>query len=244
MSRRIIIIGASSGIGLKSALYFADKGWKVGIAARRASQLIAVKNQYPQNVEMEVIDIAADDASSKIKRLIDRLGGVDIYFHAAGTGWSNPTLDLDKEMTTIATNVRGFVTSMVTAYRYFVDNNLKGRIVAITSVAGTKGIGISASYSATKLFESTYIESLDQLARIDKADVSFTDIRPGFIRTDLLDSSRNYPMLMKLDYAVKRIVKAVVSGGQVVYIDCRWGLLVFLWKLIPPCLWRRLPIKL
>ncbi|MDE6352724.1 MAG: SDR family NAD(P)-dependent oxidoreductase, partial [Muribaculaceae bacterium] len=56
MSRRIVIIGASSGIGLKSALYFADKGWKVGIAARRASQLIAVKNQYPQNVEMEVID--------------------------------------------------------------------------------------------------------------------------------------------------------------------------------------------
>ncbi|MDE6353035.1 MAG: SDR family NAD(P)-dependent oxidoreductase, partial [Muribaculaceae bacterium] len=145
---------------------------------------------------------------------------------------------------TVATNVRGFVTSMVTAYRYFADNKLKGRIVAVTSVAGTKGIGISASYSATKRFESTYIESLAQLARIDKADVSFTDIRPGFIRTDLLDPSRNYPMLMKLDYAVKRIVKAVVSGGPVVYIDGRWGALVFLWKLIPPFFWRRLHVKL
>lgn len=244
MSRRIVIIGASSGIGLKVALHFAAQGWKVGIAARRESQLIAVKNQYPTNVEYEVIDITADDASSKILRLIDRLGGVDIHFHAAGTGWSNPGLQLDKEMRTVETNVRGFVTSVVTAYRYFADNRLKGRIVAVTSVAGTKGIGISASYSATKRFDSTYLEALGQLAHIDKADISFTDIRPGFIRTDLLDSTRNYPMLMNLDYAVSRIVKAVVSGGRVVYIDRRWGLLTFFWKLIPPCLWRRLPVKL
>lgn len=244
MSQRIVIIGASSGIGLKAALHFAAQGWKVGIAARRESQLIAVKNQYPMNVEYEVIDIADDNASSKILRLIDRLGGVDIYFHAAGTGWSNPTLQLDKEMKTVATNVRGFVTSIVTAYRYFTDNHLKGRIVAITSVAGTKGIGISASYSATKRFDSTYIEALGQLARIDKANISFTDIRPGFIRTDLLDPNRNYPMIMTLDYASKRIFKAIVSGGPVVYIDWRWSILTFFWKLIPPCLWRRLPVKL
>lgn len=244
MSRRIVIIGASSGIGLKAALHFASQGWKVGIAARREGQLIAVKNQYPSNVEYETIDIAADDASAKIRNLIDRLGGVNIYFHAAGTGWSNPTLQLDKEMTTVETNVRGFVTSVVTAYRYFADNNLKGRIVAVTSVAGTKGIGISASYSATKRFDSTYLEALGQLARIDKANISFTDIRPGFIRTDLLDPNRNYPMLMTLDYAAARIVKAIVSAPPVVYIDWRWGILTFLWKLIPPCLWRRLPVKL
>ena len=244
MSRRIVIIGASSGIGLKAALHFAAEGWKVGIAARREGQLIAVKNQYPQNVEYEVIDITANDASAKILKLIDRLGGVDIYFHAAGTGWSNPTLRLDKEMTTIATNACGFVTSVVTAYRHFADNKLKGRIVAVTSVAGTKGIGISASYSATKRFDSTYLEALGQLAHIDKADISFTDIRPGFIRTDLLDPDRSYPMLMTLDYASKRIFKAIVSGGPVVYVDWRWGLLTFFWKLIPPCLWRRLPVKL
>ena len=193
---------------------------------------------------MEVIDIAADDASSKIKRLIDRLGGVDIYFHAAGTGWSNPTLDLDKEMTTVATNVRGFVTSMVTAYRYFVDNNLKGRIVAITSVAGTKGIGSMAAYSASKAAASAYMVALEQLAYSEGVDVTFTDIRPGWIRTPLLRDDTVYPMEMSLPYVVPLIIRAIVRHPRVAVIDCRWRLVVALWSLLPDCVWTHIDIPL
>lgn len=242
--KRIVIIGASSGIGLESALIFAHKGWKVGVAARHAGNLRALKNQYPRNIEYSTIDITADDAPVKLLELVDSLGGMDVLFHTAGIGWSNPQLDLDKDLATVKTNAEGFVRIIDTAYRYFADKKIRGQIAAITSVAGTKGIGVSAAYSATKRFQNTYLESLEQLAAIDGVDIRFTDIRPGFVRTALLAPERKYPMLMQVDYAAKRIVRAIIDRKHIAYIDGRWGVLVFLWRLIPHFLWRRLKISL
>ncbi|MDE6402428.1 MAG: oxidoreductase, partial [Muribaculaceae bacterium] len=68
----------------------------------------------------------------------------------------------------------------------------------------------------------------------------FTDIRPGFIATDLLDSTTRYPMIMQPEYAIKLIVKAIERGRRVAYIDRRWGLLVRLWRLLPSWLWVRI----
>lgn len=242
--KRIVIIGASSGIGLESALIFARKGWKVGVAARHVGNLRALKNQYPNNIEYSAIDVTGEDAPEKLLGLVDSLGGMDVLFHAAGIGWSNPELDIERDLATVKTNAEGFVRIVDTAYRYFADNGKGGQIAAITSVAGTMGIGISAAYSATKRFQNTYLESLEQLAAIDGLNIRFTDIRPGFVRTALLASERKYPMLMEVDYAAKRIVDAIIDRKHIAYIDCRWGVLVFLWRLIPRFLWRRLKISL
>ena len=73
--------------------------------------------------------------------------------------------------------------------------------------------------------------------------IRFTDIRPGWVRTPLLDNNQNYPMIMQLPYAVKRIIKAVRHNRRVAVIDWRWNLLVGLWRLVPDCIWVRLPIK-
>lgn len=242
--KRIVIIGASSGIGLKTAMRFARMGWYVGVAARRTDNLRALKNQYPRQVEYSEIDITAEDCPERIRELIQRIGGMDVILDCAGTGWSNPQLDIAKETATVRTNAEGFVRVTDTAYRYFADNGISGQIAAITSVAGTKGIGISAAYSATKRFESTYLEALSQLTAVDGADIMITDIRPGFIRTALLDPSRDYPMLMDVDYAADRVVRAITGRKHVAYIDWRWGLLTCLWSLIPSAIWRKLKIKL
>lgn len=241
--KRIIIIGASSGIGLKSALIFASMGWKVGLAARRIEPLQTVKNQYPGNVEFIDLDVDSGDSPDKLETLIGKLGGMDVFFNVAGVGWANPLLETERDVKTVETNAVGFVRMVDTAYRYFSQNG-GGQIAAITSVAGTKGIGVSASYSATKRFQSTYLEALSQLSSIDGFDLRVTDIRPGFIRTALLDPSRSYPLLMDVDYATKRVVEAIVKRRHVAYIDWRWRLVVTGWKLIPSWLWRRLKIKL
>ena len=84
---------------------------------------------------------------------------------------------------------------------------------------------------------------MEQLAYAEGSGISFTDIRPGWIRTPLLRTGVSYPMEMDLDYAVPLIIKAIARKKRVAYIDYRWGILATLWKLIPDALWTRVDVK-
>lgn len=244
--KKIIIIGASSGMGMRIATDFARAGWRVGIAARNETKLRAVKDLFPDRIEYSVIDVTAQDAVTKFEDLIEQLDGMDILLYAAGTGWYNPGLNLGKDEATIGVNVTGFTKIINAAYRYFKStaNVSKGRIAAITSVAGTKGLGVSAAYSASKRYQWTYLQALDQLAHSQHVNVSITDIRPGFVDTPLLEGNHNYPMLMSIDYVAPRIEKAIMERRHVATIDCRWSVVSGLWRLIPDAIWRHIELKL
>ncbi len=128
---------------------------------------------------------------------------MDYMLYAAGCGWQNPELDTARDRSTLEVNVVGFTRIINAAYTYFRDtaNRRPGHIAAITSVAGTKGIGISATYSASKRYQWTYLQALDQLAHIQHVDVAITDIRPGFVDTPLLVHGKDYPIEMSIAYA-------------------------------------------
>lgn len=133
--------------------------------------------------------------------------------------------------------------NLISIYLKLIDFREKGsgHIAVISSIAGTKGLGVAPAYSATKRFQNTYIEALAQLARMQHLDIHFTDIRPGFVATDLLKSGK-YPMLMKADRVAQHIIKALREKRRVVVIDGRYRVLVFFWRMIPRWLWERLPI--
>lgn len=242
--KKILIMGASSGIGLAVAEALASRGVKTGLAARHTTALRALKEKYPDFIEYESIDVTHNDAPKKMEELIDKLGGMDIYFHVAGIGYANKTLDPHREAEMIATNAAGFARMVSAAYGYFRDNKRKGQIVAVTSVAGTNGIGEMAAYSASKKCAQTYLVALEQLANSEKVDITFTDIRPGWIRTPLLDADKEYPMEMTLEYVVPQVIKAIVKHPRVAYIDARWGALCSAWKAIPDTIWTRMNIAI
>lgn len=235
-------MGASSGIGREVALHFITDGWKVGIAARREQALKELKGLYPSQVEYEVIDITTEDAPKKLHNLISRLGGMDVYFHCSGIGHQNTLIDIKTELDTIRTNVLGFTQLVDTAYNYFKQNHLKGQIAIVSSIAGTKGIGVSPSYSATKRYNNIYLDSLEQLSNLQNVDITFTDIRPGFVSTALLDDGQHYPAQMSVKYAGEKIFKAVKKRKRVAIIDWKYAILVFFWRLVPRCVWVKLPI--
>lgn len=239
---RIVIVGASSGIGLAVAEEFACRGIRLGLAARRLDTLNALKAKYPDTIEVEQIDVTKEDAPSRLHRLVTKLGGMDVYFHVAGIGFENLTLDPQREVDIISTNAGGFARMLSAAYRYFRDNRRRGRIAAVTSVAGTRGIGRLSAYSASKACAQHYMEALEQLANAEGAEVSFTDIRPGWIRTPLLEKGRKYPMEMDLEYAVPLIIRAIVRRPRVAYIDLRWGALVQAWKRLPAAVWTKMDV--
>ncbi|MBD5369785.1 MAG: SDR family NAD(P)-dependent oxidoreductase [Bacteroides sp.] len=243
--KRIIIIGASSGLGMEIAREFAELGWRVGIAARRKNRLEELRDEFPRLMEVEALDVEAPDAPARLHNLIDSLGGMDVILYAAGTGWYNPRLYPTVEQQTVAVNVRGFTQIIDTAYHYFVDTNTPGRIAAITSVAGTKALAVSPAYSASKRYQWNYLEALDQLAHSCGHNVRFTDLRPGFMDTALLaqdPKSADLPMMMGVEYAAAKIVKDIIRGRRISYIDWRWHALCAMWQCIPNCLWRRVKV--
>ena len=241
--KKVIVVGATSGIGREVARLMLQKGWLLGIAGRRKDLLEELREEYPENVVVYPIDVMKNDAAERLRHLIELRGGMDLFFLASGMGRQNPSLDEDIEIRTAETNVSGFIRVMTSAYNYFKAKN-EGHIAVISSIAGTKGLGAAPSYSATKQFQTTYIDALAQLSRMQETNIRFTDIRPGFVDTALLDSeAHRYPMLMSPAKVATAIMRAIEKKKRVTIIDWRYSILVFLWKLLPGFIWERTKIK-
>ena len=240
-AKKAIIVGASSGIGLEVAKLLLAEGWQLGIAARREEQLLALKSTAPERIEAMTIDVTQTDAGERLLTLVERLGGMDLYFHSSGIGKQNRTLETDIELRTMETNALGFTRMIDTAYRYFARQG-KGHIAAITSIACTKGLGPAPAYSATKALQATYLQALEQQARQCHLDIRITDIRPGFVDTALLSGTFRYPMMLRPEAVARDIVNSIRKGRHVRIIDARYRVLTFFWNLVPNWLWRRLKL--
>lgn len=242
--KKVVIMGASSGIGFAVAEALASRGVKVGLGARHTDPLRLLQERYPEMVEYEQIDVTHPWAPERLMSLIDRLGGMDIYFHVAGIGYENLELEPEREVEIIATNAAGFARMLSAAYRYFRESGVRGQIAAVTSVAGTNGIGQLSAYSSSKKFAQTYMVALEQLSRKENVDIQFTDIRPGWVHTPLLKEGQKYPLEMTLSYVLPQVIKAIVRKKRVAVIDWRWNILVGLWRMIPDSLWTRMDIPI
>ena len=233
-TRRAIVIEASSGIGREVAKLLMKDGWTIGVAARRVDMLKEL-----DATAVEQIDVTKEDATERLQALISRLGGMDLIFYASGIGKQNRELKEDIELATIQTNGMGFTRIIGEAYRYFAAQG-HGHIAAITSIAGTKGLGPAPSYSATKAMQNVYLQALEQQAMTRGLNIHFTDIRPGFVDTALLSDDFHYPMMLKPEKVAKEIIYAIDHHRHIQVIDWKYRLLTALWRRIPRWVWRRI----
>ena len=240
--QKVIIIGASSGLGKEVAKLFIADGYTLGLAARRTQPLEELKALAPERVMVHAIDVTSDEAPQALEHLIDMVGGIDLFVYTAGVGFQNMELEPDIELNTVNTNALGFTRMIGAAYRYMAEHG-GGHIAAISSIAGTKGLGAAPSYSATKAMQNTYLQALEQQAHMRNLNITFTDLRPGFVATPLLGDNPQYPMLLKTERVAKEIVTAIKHHRHVWVIDWRWRIATALWRRIPRCLWRRLKVK-
>lgn len=243
--KKAIVMGATSGIGFEVCKLMLNDGWTLGLAVRNVEKLKTLLAQSEidcSSVKVCQIDVTSEESASRLENFIDEMGGIDLYFHVSGVGKENPELEPDIEMKTIETNALGFARLIGVAYRFFASHN-GGHIAAVSSIAGTKGMGIAASYSATKAFDNYYIQSLEQLANMQHLKIRFTDIRPGFVTTELLDKNKKYFMQMTPKYAAMCIYSAIVNKKHIAVIDWKYCFLVALWRIVPNCIWRHLRVR-
>lgn len=262
-----IIIGATSGLGKAVAELLVEQGWKVGIAGRRKDRLEEIcsringrRDCYQKVTGQEPgrgsvcavqMDVTRPDAVEALDALIAELGGApDMLLYSSGMGFQNRALDEELELQMVKTNCEGMVRIVDHFFNhvrnnrqhYSKDRKSRARIGVITSVAGTAGMGTCPAYSATKKMMSTYVSALVQLSRMEKVPVTFTDIQPGFVATEILDPSKNYPMVMQTDKAANLITKALRRRRRTYIFDWRFRMIVNFWKAIPQWLWERLTI--
>lgn len=234
--KKAIVIGASSGIGLEVAKLLVGAGWTVGVGARRVERM-----QQIGAVAVEQIDVTESNATAALQQLIDKTGGMDLFFYASGIGKQNRELHEDIELATMQTNALGFTRMIGAAYRYFALQG-NGHIAAITSIAGTKGLGPAPAYSATKAMQTTYLQALEQQSNKRGLDIRITDIRPGFVDTALLSGDVRYPMMLRPERVAKEIVAAINQQSHVRIIDWKYRILTAFWRRIPRFVWRRMKL--
>ena len=182
--KKAIIVGATSGIGNELAKIFAKNGYKVGITGRRKTELQELQKIDPENYEISSFDCTIESNAEKLSQLTEKIGGLDLLILSSGTGDLNEGLDFEIEHKTNLLNVNAFTEIVDWAINYF-EKQKKGHLVAISSIAGIRGGRIAPAYNASKAYQINYLEGLRQKATKTKNPIYVTDIRPGFVDTDM-----------------------------------------------------------
>ena len=234
---KIIIIGATSGLGRGTAELFAKAGHQVGITGRRGDRLKEIQAQYPNQILVEDMDVTNDNCVSKLASLIDKMQGADLVLYSSGIGTDNVIIDYAIENQINKVNVYGFTQLMDYVYNYFIEQK-RGHLAVISSVAGFRGLRGAPSYCASKGYQRIYMESLAQTAHHCKHKMTFSTILPGFVDTALLE--HHYPLTLSCEKAVKIIYKNLLKKKRIIYVNGRWRYLVFLMKRIPIWVWERM----
>lgn len=237
--KKIIIIGATSGIGRGLAEAYVQEDCLIGITGRREKLLQEICAQNKDRLSYQVCDITDTQATiSSLDTLIQKTGGMDILIICAGTGELNPELSYQLEEPTLLTNVIGFTNIADWGFRYF-ELQKSGHLVTISSVGGTRGSSVAPAYNASKAYQINYMEGLRQKATKSPYPIHTTDIRPGFVDTAMAKGEGLF-WVTPIDKAVKLIKKAIHKKKKVAFISRRWKYVAILFRHLPAAIYCRM----
>ncbi|WP_164411958.1 SDR family NAD(P)-dependent oxidoreductase [Streptomyces salinarius] len=189
---RVLITGASSGIGTAFAEELAARGSALVLVARRAARLetlaVRLHERYGVGVEVLPADLADPEQLKRVeRRLADAEKPVDLVVNNAGVGETRPFVEcsVDSEQRTLVVNALA-PTRLCHAALTTMTRRGRGGIVNIASVAGQlPAFRNSATYGASKAYLCSLSESLRLEARAAGSAVAVTAVCPGYVRTEM-----------------------------------------------------------
>lgn len=230
--KKAIVIGATSGIGKALAGLLVENDYQVGITGRRVNLLEEIKNTNPNSFIIKSFDTKETQSIPQyLNNLTIELGGLDLLIISSGTGELNEKLDFEIEKRTNDTNINGFTAIADWAFNFFQEQK-HGQLVAISSIAGLRGNHLAPSYSASKAYQINYLESLRIKASKLKLPIFITDIRPGFVDTDMAKGDGLF-WVAPVGKASSQIYNAILKKKKIAYITKRWGMLAWIMKSLP-----------
>ena len=236
--KRIIIVGATSGIGRKMAEQYVANGNIVGITGRRKELLDEIENLFPGKIKTERFDVTADENIHRLSSLIQKTGGMDILIYSSGIGEPSKELNWQLDKATVETNVNGFIEIANWGFNYFIKQG-HGSMAVISSIAANRGNSWAPAYSASKAFQSNYFEALAIKAKRMKKDLGITCIEPGFVDTKMAKGNKRF-WLVSLDKAARQMITAIEKKKHKVYVSKRWWLVAKLMRWTPFWIYKRI----
>ena len=244
-NRVVLLTGASSGIGEGIAVALAKQGAILGLLARREillTELAAKCESSGGTARTLACDVTDSDAVQEAAdNLRKEFGHIDILIANAGIGGNNAeTRDLRPEAvgSVIDINLMGAVNSVHAVLPQMLERR-SGHLVAVSSLAGFRGLPKSAAYSASKAGMTALFESI----RLDvqHKGVAVTIIQPGFIRTPLTEGRTNkMPFLMELEDAIPHFIKAIEKKKAFAAFPWQLATIVRLGKIMPASIYDRI----
>ncbi|MFA5371924.1 MAG: SDR family oxidoreductase [Sideroxydans sp.] len=239
---RVVVTGASSGLGLALARHYLERGATVATIARRGELLQSLQVEFPDKVFCYALDVR--DAAAMRAAAADfmaRAGVPDIVIANAGVSigtLTHYTEDNDVFQHVMDINVLGAVKT----FQPFVEVMRAaghGRLVGIASVAGFRGLSGAGAYSASKAALISYLESLR--VEMHGSGVRVVTVCPGYIRTPMTDVN-HYPMpfMLEVDAAAQRIARVIDRGISFAVVPWQMALVGRVLKLLPNWLYDRL----
>jgi short-subunit dehydrogenase len=233
---RVVITGASSGIGEALARHYAPQASALGLISRRKIEGLGNKFvSYALDVtDQRALDAAAED-------FIRRFGPPDLVIAnagiASGTVGADPG-DIPKLRKILDVNVAGLAATLA-AFAPAMRAAGRGTLAGIASVAGFRGLAGNGAYCASKAAAITWMESLR--AELYGSGVSVVCICPGYIDTPMTRVNRfRMPFLLPADEAARRIARAIAARRRLAVIPWQMALVSVLLRTMPGWLYDRI----
>lgn len=241
----VFLTGASSGIGEALALAIAKRGATLGLAARRRELLDDLADRcrrFEVKVRVFPLDVTDEEALYEAaEEMRAEFGRIDILIANAGIGGNDEETRAYTPRAVrkvIDTNLIGAVNAVHAVAPQMAERG-SGHLVAVSSLAGFRGLPKSAAYSASKAGMTAFFESV----RLDlkHSGVDVTIIQPGFIKTPLTSGRTNkMPFLMELDDAIPLFLKAIEKKKKFAAFPWQLATIVRAGKIMPAWLYDRI----
>ena len=237
MSLNIFITGASSGIGESLAYYYSQKGYTIGITARRNDRLLTVADKCielggcPIVYNIDVSDKEKCKDAAKDFMSINK--GIDIVIANAGVGGDDNILSGDpSEINSILKiNLLG-VTNIVIPFIPKMKEQHSGRIAIISSIASFRGLPYHGGYSSSKAALRNLTESWNYTLKPN--GISLTTIFPGYIDTEMTkDHKFKMPFLMHSDKASIIIANSIQRKKRKLILPWQWKFIIPIFRILP-----------
>lgn len=244
---KILVFGATSKLAEETVRHIKGVGTKVMLVAQNQSKLdVIYKELKTWNPEVEYFTYILDaldfaNHQTMFDEAINKLGGLDTFFVAHGTLPDNEKIRKDATQTVKEFNINCLsVISLCTICSNFFENQRKGTIAVISSVAGERGRQSNYIYGAAKAGVSAYLQGLRN--RMFEFGVTVITIKPGMVKTPMTLGMPDSPLFAKPDKVGKDIYKAIKNKKDIIFTPSYWKIIMTIIKLIPESIFKKLKL--
>ena len=240
--KRILVLGATSGIAQACIRLWAARGDSLFLIARNADRLNAVAADANVRGAAHVDSAAADldDTAAHpalLAHAVNSLAGLDIAFIAFGVLGDSGDHSFASAEAVLHTNLIAAVSAITWLGDYFAQRHA-GTLAVLSSVAGDRGRKSNYIYGASKAGLSVFVDGLRN--RIDREGVRVMTIKPGPVRTAMTESMKGSDKFADVEKVAATLVKEIDKGTDVVYVPGLWRIIMAVVRAIPESIFKKM----